>query len=106
MTTLVYWAFAFIVGTLAVARVTRLVVDDDFPPVVWLRERYAGWAGERWGTLVECPFCLGFWIALADTAWAFGAELHWTWWAVNITFASAYVAAMITVRDIPKDDRQ
>jgi hypothetical protein len=31
-----------IVMTLAVYRITRLVTRDDFPPVLWLRDRLAG----------------------------------------------------------------
>lgn len=102
---LAYWAAAFVIGSLAVARVTRLIVDDDFPPTMWLRRTYVSHTSEAWGKLVECPFCFSFWLAAADTGWAFGTKLHWTWWLVNLIFAGAYVAAMVTVRDLPPDQR-
>lgn len=94
---------AFVVGSIAVGRLTRLAVDDDFPPVVWLREWYITHVPESWADLAVCAFCISFWIALANTAWAFVSDLHWTWWAFNVTFAGAYLAAVINVRDIPAD---
>lgn len=92
---------AFVVGSLAIGRVTRLVVDDDFPPVMWLRGWYIRTAPEAWAELVGCAFCISFWIALANTTWAYLSDLHWTWWFANLTFASAYVGAMVNRRDVP-----
>ena len=43
---------AFLVGVIATGRLTRLVVDDDWPPVVWLREKYILAVPEKWGELV------------------------------------------------------
>lgn len=45
--------FTAVVLALAVARLTRLVVQDTFPPVLWLRDRLAGeyrqpTRAERW----------------------------------------------------------
>lgn len=105
MSNYLVWTLAFLVGTVAVARATRLVVDDDFPPVVWLREWYVRHTPERWGLLVECPFCVSMYFAIADTAWAFVSDLHWTWWFLNLLLAGAYLAAMICVRDLPEDQR-
>jgi hypothetical protein len=92
---------AFLIGSLAVGRLARLVVDDDFPPVVWLRGWWIRSVPESWGELVACAFCVAFWFALADVFWAFISELHWTWWFFNATFASAYLGAIINKRDLP-----
>lgn len=76
-----------IVMVLAVYRLTRFVVEDDFPPMLWVRHRIAGgWTGpdgetpvhrSRWSPqwladLISCPFCASGWIALAVTGgvWA------------------------------------
>ena len=96
--------FAFVIGSVSVARMTRLVVDDDMPMFMWFREWWITHTNDAWGILVTCPFCVSVWLAAADTAWAFGSDLHWTWWFFNLFLAGAYLAAMINVRDIPPED--
>lgn len=101
---------AVLVGTLFVARLTRLVVDDDFPPMNWLRSWYVRHSNADWGGLVACPFCISFWIAVVTTlvSWLSlngDGRLDWWWWAGTTPFAAAYVAAMIVVRDLPPSDR-
>lgn len=99
---------AAVVATLAVARFTRLVVFDDWPPVVWARDAYrrAVRFGD-WDALVTCPFCFAPWVALADLVWAWTSGLTgwWggAWWAANLWFAVAYAAAMVVVRDEPAE---
>ena len=100
---------AFFVGTLAVARFTRLVTEDDFPPILWLRTRWAKVTGDsNWGILLECPFCFAAWVALADLTWAWVSRLNAAWWFCNLWFAVAYLAAMVVLREIPEepDDTQ
>lgn len=52
-----------IVATLAVARLTRLLVDDE------LTSKYRLWVIKRWGEtslqsyLAHCPWCTSVWIA-------------------------------------------
>jgi hypothetical protein len=96
---------AFIVGVLAVTRMTRLLVDDDFPPTLWLRKEYLRRTNEAWGLLVECPWCMSVWVTLIDLGWAWISDLHWTWWLANTWFAVAWLAAFLNLRDIPKEDR-
>ncbi|RPJ71782.1 MAG: hypothetical protein EHM24_11295 [Acidobacteria bacterium] len=96
---------AFVVGVLAVARMTRLLIDDDFPPVAKLREFYVRRAPTSYESLVECPWCMSPWVALVDLAWAWGTGLHWTWWFANVWFAVAWLAAFLCARDIPPDAR-
>jgi len=55
---------ALIVGTLTVARITRLLTDDQ------LMNSYRLWVDRRWGTeswqsyLTHCPWCTSVWVAL------------------------------------------
>jgi hypothetical protein len=96
---------AFLVGVIAVARFTRLVVHDDWPPMVWLRQKYRHAVNYgSWEALVTCPFCFAPWPALADLAWGWGSDLHWSWWAANLWFAGAYLASMLVVRDEPPEE--
>jgi hypothetical protein len=89
------------VGVLGTARATRLVVDDTWPPVLWLRSWYLSRAPEPWHDLVQCAFCLAPWVALPNLAWAVLSDLHWSWWLANGWFAAAYAASMVVVRDTP-----
>lgn len=100
-------AFAIIVGVLSIARLTRLVTIDSWPPMVWLR---TWWDMKTdydpdspdemsWGKLVHCPWCASPWLAIPIMAWGFFSDLHWSWWAFNGWLATAYVTAWITTRD-------
>jgi hypothetical protein len=93
---------AVVVGIVGVARLVRLAVDDDFPPVVWLRVRYITWAKGGWETLPTCAFCMAPWITLVALAWAVASDLHWTWWAFFGWLAASYASSMIVVRDTPE----
>jgi hypothetical protein len=95
---------AVVVGTLAVARLTRLIVDDDWPIIVWFRSMWDRvWKQSPWVALIECPFCVSPYIAAVSIAWAVLSELHWSWWLFHGWLAVAYLAAMVNVRDIPPE---
>ena len=96
---------AFVVGVLAVARITRLIVDDTFPPVRAATDWYIRHTPEKWGALVECPWCVAPYITVVDMAWAWSTGLHWTWWFGNVWAAVSWLAAWLTLRDIPPDQR-
>lgn len=102
-----------IVAALAVARVVRLVVDDDYPPMLRLKGWYVHRVSVEWVPLAECPFCVAPYVSLPAALWyaSLWAWPHWTvnnwiWWIVNGWAALAYVAAMIVVRDLPKESRE
>lgn len=112
---------AFVVGTLAVTRMVRLIVDDEFPPMIWLRDRYIDAVtrhardaddddtrrrAHRWATLVECPWCVAPYVTFVDLVWAWSTGLHWTWWFGNVWAAVSWLAAYLTLRDIPPEDRE
>lgn len=96
---------AFLIGTIATARLTRLIVDDSFPPVRAVTDWYIHHTNEKWGLLAECPWCVSFWIALANTGAAWASDLAWWWWFANVPFAVSWIAAYMCLRDIPPDQR-
>ena len=97
---------AFVLGVLGTARITRLLVDDDWPPINWLREKYVSRVPESWEGLVECPFCFAPWVALLEVAAAWIFDLPAWWWFGNVWMGGSYLASMLVVRDIPKDSRE
>lgn len=55
---------ALAVNALAAYRVTRLLQVDDLPPLPVLRERLMARYGDKpIGSLIDCPWCLGFWVS-------------------------------------------
>lgn len=96
------------VAIVGVARFTRVVVYDDFPPLTWWRETWADLVGERWGKLFNCWWCFAFWAALACIGWYIGglyaAWAMWAWWIWWGGLALAYLASMVIVRDGDEDD--
>jgi hypothetical protein len=63
-------AFWFLVGSLAVFRVTHLLAAEDGPWQLLLRLRLWLGAGVL-GALLDCFYCLSLWVA-APFAWALG----------------------------------
>lgn len=107
------WALAAIVAVIAVARVTRLVVHDSWPPMAWVRNRWVTWAEVRdngWDLLLTCPFCFAPWAAAVSLGWGYWSgvdpDRFWgiAWWLGHGWFTLAYLAAILVVRDEPADD--
>lgn len=69
-------ALQFVVQALAAYRLTLLLQVDDLPPLPELREKlgraqraadYSTWRGRLVGEftyMVNCPWCLGFWVSV------------------------------------------
>lgn len=100
---------AFLLGTLGVARATRLVVADTWPPMVWLRLRWATWTAqterrEGWEPLLSCPWCASPWLAAGSLTWAYLADLPTAWWLVHLWLAGSMLAGMIVLRDEPPEE--
>lgn len=105
-------ALAALIGVLSVARLTRLVTQDTYPPVAWLRGKWDQ-INEKtvtrdgatfkipgpWTDMLHCPYCFSTWAAIPVLAWALLSDLSPAWWIVNGWLAGIYVAAMIVVRD-------
>jgi len=91
---------AVLVWIVSSARLTRLLTQDDFPPVVWLRMKWdAKTDGTLWNKLFHCHWCMSFWTTAIVGAWGYLTNLHWTWWILNIVLAASYINAMIVERD-------
>lgn len=103
----VRYILAFLLATIAVGRIARLLTHDDFPPTAWFREKWVGRTGDTWGPLLLCPFCIGPYLAAIDIAWYLLADAYWdagfaAWWIGNAVAALAYTSAMLVVRDEPE----
>jgi len=91
---------AVVVWIVSSARLTRLLTQDSFPPVVWLRMKWDDKTdGSGWNTLFHCHWCMSLWVTAIIGAWGYLANLHWTWWVVNVVLAASYINAMIVERD-------
>jgi hypothetical protein len=92
---------AIIVAVLSVARTARLLIFDEFPPVVWLRIRVLSWFPEdsKWSVLLTCPFCMAPYLMAGMFGWAWLSDLHWTWWVINGWWAMSYLAATYVAYD-------
>jgi hypothetical protein len=60
---------------------------------------------EKWGVLVECPWCVAPYVTVINLAWAWSTDLHWTWWFGNVWAAVSWIAAYLCLRDIPPESR-
>ena len=108
----VYWLLAVVTGALALTRATRLVVDDSYPPAEAFRRWWMRHTSEDWNPLVECPWCAAPSLALPAVAYAavFVANqdvdwIVWSWWLLNGWAAASWIAAFLTLRDVPPDSR-
>jgi hypothetical protein len=99
-----------VVTIVSAARITRLAVYDEFPPVEWLRARYTvRTEGTGWELLAKCGFCMSFWVTAAVIAWGLLAHVYGhppnhstatqVWWIANGIFAASYLSAMTIARD-------
>lgn len=95
-----YYVAAAIVGTLGSARLVRLLVNDDYPPVVWLRMKWDRITNDGpWSKLVHCGWCASPYISAVILAWAYLSHLHLWWWLFNGWLASSYAASWVVFHD-------
>lgn len=93
-------ATAVVVGLFSSARLTRLVVEDTFPPMVWLRVKWDTITNDGpWSLLAHCHWCLSLWMVIPIGLWGWLTELQTAWWVFNVWLAAGYVAGMIVERD-------
>lgn len=91
---------AIVVGIMGSARITRLIVADEFPPSIaarvwWDRVTHDG----SWSKLAHCPWCAAPYVAGVDLAAALLSDLHPVWWIVNGWMAASYVVSWIVFHD-------
>ena len=96
----VYYGLALATLLLSSARITRLVVADEYPPSIWLRIKWDTITKDGpWALLLHCPWCLGPYVVAVNAAWAYISNTHWTWWVVNAFFALGYATSWIVFHD-------
>jgi hypothetical protein len=97
-------ATAFLIGCLAVWRITHLLWGEDGPGDIFVRLRKL--AGESlFGRLLDCFYCLSLWIAL-PFAWALGVswpERALLWLAFS---GGAILLERATARHFPHSSSQ
>lgn len=91
-----YW---LILGILGVWRITHLLQAEDGPWDVVVRLRRLAGTG-FWGTLLDCFYCLSFWIA-APFAWFLGESLKERFLLWLAFSAGAILADRLITRDPP-----
>lgn len=80
--------FVFILLVLVVARVTRFLVSDTFPPMRKARDRI-GRSSDFFGSLITCEWCTGVWVAFAATA------LFMIWTSMPLPWGQAVAASFV-----------
>lgn len=100
-----YWVMIAAVTITSASRLTRLLTFDKFPPVQWLRFKYADLTdGSGWQLLAFCGYCASFWATAAVVAWGYLVEFDTAWWLVNGTLGGSYLAAILMAFDGDGDD--
>ena len=99
-----FTVLAILVTILGSGRITRLIVHDSFPPIVFLIGLWdRATLRSSWNKLFHCHWCLSFWV----TASVIGlfllslnyGPMHIAWWMVFGTLGLSYVSAMVIERD-------
>lgn len=87
-----------LIATLAVARITRLLVEDK------LAVGYRQWVVKRWGAdswqayLAHCPWCTSTWVALVIMPLAVAWPSRWLM-AVLAIPAASMITGLLVDRD-------
>lgn len=98
-----------IIGIVSVARVTRLVTHDTWPPMEWARPRIAARL-KGWAELIVCPFCVAPYLMVVQIAWFLllyenvsTTHFLWFWVLPNAWWAFSYLASIIVAYDQPEE---
>lgn len=84
-----------VIETLAVYRATKLLQQDDLPPLPELRDRLMQrYGASPWSALLDCPWCLSVWVAIASRVIRAVAPRFWRVGATVL--ASSAVAGVIS----------
>lgn len=111
-----YWIAVAVITIVSAARLTRLATWDKFPPVEWLRNKYADLTdGNGWQLLAFCGYCASFWITGIIVGWGWLAGVydgdydHSTaenvWLLMHGVLAASYAAAIVMANDGDEGDQ-
>lgn len=112
-----YWIAAAAVVVTGSARLTRLLVIDEFPPIAALRNAFEDATdGSKWQRLTMCGYCMSFWatalvVLLGDLAGVFDQKpvAEWmtpAWWLLFGTLGASYLAAILMASDGDDSDEE
>ena len=101
------------IAVLSVARTTRLIIWDEYPPAKWLRDKWDAKVTGGWNTLLHCGFCAAPYVAVGMAVWTLAVQpwkapfdawsAEWWWWVLNGTWGLSYVASIVVAHDQPED---
>lgn len=105
-----YWIAVVLATVMGASRLTRLATWDKFPPVVWLRDKYAeATDGNGWQLLAFCGYCASFWITTIVVMWGWFAGVYdgafddttaeKVWWLLYFILGASYAAAIVMAND-------
>lgn len=101
--------FGVIVAILSAGRTARLIGFDEYPPMVYLRNKWDDRFGdEGWGKLIHCPFCSAPYLLAGITLWAWLAFSHGgdvaqnIWWVANGVWGLSYLSSILVAYDQPE----
>ncbi len=95
--------FAFLVLTLASARVTRLIVHDKLSAPIKRAIIMKLGSGHWFVYLIHCPYCTSFWTSLGASAFGIALTGVSWWWLLPAALAMSYLVAPILVRTFEGD---
>lgn len=99
------WIAAFIIGVGSIARITRLITWDTYPPSAWLRSKWSALTHDGpWAVMLQCGYCFGLYAGLFVVGWAAldlrtDQEIDWPWWAFNAWMAMSYWGSIMMAYD-------
>jgi hypothetical protein len=88
---------AFLLTVGASARLTRLIVQDAYPPVLVVRQWWEQYTG-RWRMLVACVHCAAPWVTLVVGGVGYGLGFPTAWWLATAWLTASWLAAMLLER--------
>lgn len=113
MNNTLYWIAVAAVTIISSARLTRLAVYDDFPPVKWVRNKYQDRTDNTdWQLLALCGYCASFWITAFVVVTGYFADVYGpgdgnperdglflAWWFLMGILSTSYLAAWFVAND-------
>ena len=94
---------ALVTSVFGVGRMVRLLVFDDFPPAVAVRNWWDRVTkGGTWSQIVHCGFCAAPYVMAVSWAWGIASDLHWTWWFAHLFAGATYLASIVVAYDQPE----
>jgi hypothetical protein len=89
---------AFLLTVGASARMTRLIVQDAYPPVAWMRQWWYAHIPARWAMLVTCAHCAAPWVTLVVGGVGYGLGFPTAWWLATAWLTASWLAGMLLER--------